>query len=1051
LNFTVYKSSAGSGKTFTLVKEYLRIALDDTADPPQRYRQILAITFTNKAASEMKERIISALKELSSPLSGQLSPLSEILVDELKLDAFTIASRARDVLRAILHNYSDFAIGTIDSFTHRIVRAFAHDLHLPVNFEVETDGQKIIREAVDVLVSRIGEDEKLTEVLIRFSEHRADDQKSWQIEQELRQIAKHLLEEDGARKAELLRKLSIDDFLLIRDKLFVTTAAFEKKIQSLAAAVWEKITAAGLLIEDFAYGKTGIAPRLKAYASGDIEKFNDENSNIRKTIESGKWFGGKTTASAKLAIESLQGEIETVWNELETIREKESGRYILRSLLLRNIYALAVLNEIEKIIFGFRTDDNIIHISEFNRIISKVVFEEPVPFIYERLGEKYNNYLIDEFQDTSVSQWQNLLPLVDNALAGNHFTMLVGDGKQAIYRWRGGEVEQFARLPQITLFSDNPLVKDREQSLKRNYSAKHLGKNYRSLSGIIQFNNSFFRQLSSLLSPTHEKIYDKQEQAWDEQKPGGYIQIEALEPDEELDSNFVSKTVQQVRSLYEEGVRLNDIAVLTRTNREGSIIASALLGAGFPVLSSESLLLKQSPAVNFLVSLLRCIDQPGDELASARALEFLVSIRKLPAPLHNQLLEFQENGKRIDVLVRKNGFAFDTAKLARLPLYQRCEEIIAAFGLAEKMDSYLLFFLDEILSYSHARNSEKTNFDEWWDERSMKASVVVPEGMNAVQVMTVHKSKGLEFPVVILPFANWKFKKQKDDLWVDLNDSLFPELPAALIPASEKLRKTPLSDLYEDEISKSRLDILNVLYVAMTRPRNRLYVLTSKAKTSKEEPKNLDELFAFALAKMEIVSENGVFSIGTPAPIQARKQLKENHIRPTAIHSVNWQDRISIRAQAPENWDLQKPGSKREESILIQILLSKIQTKADLAKAIKELQADGRLGAIPPDWLNQRAQAIISNPELEICFSANALHRIEPELILQNGKTVRPHRISEINGKVILLNFRTEEAEDKHRQQLDHAAAVLKSMGYSKIECRILYSESMKIVSWQSE
>lgn len=1049
MNFTVYKSSAGSGKTFTLVKEYLRLALDDVADPPQRYREILAVTFTNKAATEMKERIIRALEELAHPNEGKISAMAEMLTKELSLDQLTIATRARDVLKAILHNYTDFAISTIDSFTHRIVRAFAHDLQLPVNFEVETDSEKLIREAVDILISRIGEDEKLTEVLVQFSENRADDQKSWQVERELNEISKHLLSEEGATHADLLRKLTPEDFLSIRNKLRKVVAIFEERVKEIAGDIFRQMNSSGLNAEDFAYGKNGLAGRIKAYAEGNLDKFGEPNSNIQKAFDSGKLYSGKASASAKDAIESLKHAIELGWTQLEEIRENEFGTYLLRKMLLVNIYALAVLNEIEKIIFNFRAEDNIIHISEFNRIIAKVVFEEPVPFIYERLGEKYSNYLIDEFQDTSVVQWQNLLPLVDNALAGNHFTMLVGDGKQAIYRWRGGEVEQFASLPNVSGVGNNPLVKEREQSLVRNFKGLHLGKNFRSKTEVVTFNNTFFRQLSSLLTPAHLAIYEKLEQESDTKNTGGYIRIEAIQPEErKADELFIEKTVGCIQQLKAEGWSNNQIAVLSRTNREGSMLASALLDAGIPVLSTESLLLRQSPAVNFIVAMLRCIDHPGDELAGAQALEFLVSTKKIPAPLHSRLVEFGEAGKRVQEVIIKNGIDYQPEQLARLPVYQRCEELISLFGLADVFDSYLLFFLDEVLDFSHDRNAEKNGFAEWWEERSKKASVVVPEGMDAVNVMTIHKSKGLEFPVVILPFANWKFKRQKDEFWVALNDPAIPEMKTGLFSAGEKLLQTPLAPLYEAEISKSRLDLMNVLYVAMTRAAQRLYIFTTAVEKISADPRNLDELFAWTLEKAGTPFIENIFESGQPSGAPPVQQLKGIYIRPTVIHSARWENRIRIRSHAGENWDTSNPKGERDKGILFHRLFSFIETKNDLEKALGEML---RLGYCEPSeipGLKEKAEKILALNELSECFSGTGKIRREKDVLIPGKPRLRPDRVIELKEKTILLDYKTGNPLPDHREQLDRYAAVLETMGYSNIEKKIVYTGTPEVESW---
>ncbi|HLG04317.1 MAG TPA: UvrD-helicase domain-containing protein [Bacteroidia bacterium] len=1050
MNFTVYKSSAGSGKTFTLVKEYLRLALDDTADPPQRYREILAITFTNKAAAEMKERIIRALKEIADPAGGA-SAMGDILAVELKLDLRILASRARHVLEAILHNYTDFAIGTIDSFTHRIVRAFAHDLHLPVNFEVELDSDKIIRQAVDILLTRIGEDPELTKVLVAFSQSRADEEKHWSVEHDLRDIAEQLLKEEGAAYAEKLRALQPGDFLAIHSKLSKTTKIFEEKVKAIAPAVVKRAETAGLTIDDFASTGSGIMGRFTAYSNGKLDKFGDYNSKADSSYLSGKYHSGKADAAAKAEINAMQPFLTESWSKLEELRENEYGEYALRGILMQKIYATAVLNELEKIIFNFRTEDNILHISEFNRLIAKVVFEEPVPFIYERLGEKYRNYLIDEFQDTSAVQWQNLLPLIDNALAGGNFNMLVGDGKQAIYRWRGGEVEQFTGLSSTPAPHPNPLVRERLASLARNYRDKNLATNRRSKKEVVLFNNDFFHHLAARLPDGQKRIYHELKQEFLDGNDGGYVRIEALDlhngplSPEEI---FITKTVECIQQLKTEGWKYQDIAVLTRTNKEGSLLSAALLDAGIQVLSPESLLLRQSPSVNFIVAILRCIDQPSDELAGAQALEYLSAIGKLQAPLHDRLVEFRDAGKRIGNVIRAANIPFDEEHLARLPLYQRCEEIILLFGLSERFDAYLLFFLDEALKYSNDRAAEKTGFAEWWEDRSKNASVVAPEGMNAVHVMTIHKSKGLEFPVVILPFANWKFKMQKKEFWIEVDDPEVPELQTAFISANLSLLKTPKASLYEEEEDKSRLDMLNVLYVGMTRAVQQLYVYTSHVPEEVDDPRNLDSIFNYALNRMNAPFVNGVFEAGNKTPGKFPNGKAILTIQPSSIKSGRWEGRLKLRSHAAENWDISDPTGKKDRGILLHTLFAEVESPADLGPALEILLQKGLATPEQIGEFRMRAEKMMQLPELALCFAAGAKIRRESEILLPEGTVLRPDRVVELDGKTIIVDYKTGAQDQKHKHQLNRYAEALREMGYQSVERKLVYTEEMLVESW---
>jgi ATP-dependent exoDNAse (exonuclease V) beta subunit len=1047
MNFTVYRSSAGSGKTFTLVREYLRIALMDTSDPPQRYRKILAITFTNKAAAEMKERIIRSLKELSQPAAGKVSPMSTILMEELQLDAMTLATRASNVLRAILHNYTDFAIGTIDSFTHRIVRAFAHDLRLPVNFEVETDDDKLIREAVDILIGKIGEEPQLTELLVQFSASKADEEKTWQIERELREIGKELVKEEGVRNAELLRGLSVADFMNISEKLKKSRKAFEEKIISIAKEAVELITTNGLVVGDFSNTNSGIAGRLFAYSAGRLDNYAVPNKNIDKLFAGGKWHSGTASKTAQATIAGIQNALENLWKKLEALTEDEYPAYVFHKMLQQNIFAIAVLNEIERIIFSFRTEQNILHISEFNRIISRIVFAEPVPFIYERLGEKYSNYLIDEFQDTSVVQWQNLLPLIENSLAGNFFNMLVGDGKQAIYRWRGGEVEQFAKLPNVIDPSGNPLVKEREQSLIRNFRPLHLGINYRSKSEIVTFNNNFFRILSEKLGLSSKIIYDQLEQEFIPSKEGGYIRIEELEPDDEDKAAiYISKTLERIQLLRSEGWDYSDIAILVRTNNEGASIAGALIENAIPVLSSDSLLLKQSAIVTFMVSILRCIDFPQDELSGAQVLEYLVSTKHIQMPLHECLKLYSDSKNNLQEVFRKNNIPLDLLRCSRLPIYQRCEEIITCFHLGEHSDSYLVFFLDEILNYTNSRNKDKNDFFAYWDDRSKNASVVVPAGMNAVTVMTIHKSKGLEFPVVILPFANWKVDKAGVKKWITFSDPEIPELKTALVPLSKELLLTPFGSVYEEERDKTLLDALNVLYVGMTRPEHRLYVFT-EAVDDKESP-TVSYFFRSALERMNIPFLDHVAEKGNPTAPEKRKENEIACIRPASIQSHSWEDRVQIRSTSADHWEQNDATGSRDKGKLLHEILADITTASDIDSALEKAIQEGVTDAKEAKQLSELLNQLVSLPGLEAGFSGKGKIRRETELLLPNGKRLRPDRVIENAQETIIIDYKTGAPDDRYKKQLDGYAEVLKEMGYSNIKKKIVYTETMKVESW---
>jgi ATP-dependent helicase/nuclease subunit A len=1025
-NFTVYKSSAGSGKTFTLVKEYLKLALADEADPPQVYKHILAVTFTNKAAAEMKQRIISALKELSQAQPGKPSAMAAALGSELLLDPFTLADRAQRVLKAILHNYTDFAIGTIDAFVHRIVRAFAFDLHLPVNFEVETDADKLLRQAVDLLIGRIGSDEQLTEVLVQFAEAKTEEDRNWQIEQELLATARHLLGEEGAAKAERLRNLSLTDFLGFRDTLRKSTEAFKATIKKTAAQGVQLIELSGIPVSAFYHGSSGVPKWFDDLAEGTLEKLADYSSYVKHSFEEDKWYAAKTPAAQKEAIDQLKPRLSELHAKLFALRDAHYGTYVVHTLLLKNIYAIAALNEVEKLIFSFRAEQNIVHISEFNRIISKIVFAEPVPFIYERLGERYTNYLIDEFQDTSVLQWQNLLPLIDNALGGGNFTMLVGDGKQAIYRWRGGEVEQFARLPYVKQENDSEIIADRQQSLIRNYRGLQLARNYRSKTEIVTFNNTLFRLLAQDLTADYTTIYDKLEQESDENNTGGSVCIERLTPEKGDDEKelHVQRTLEKVHELRAQGWELQDIAILTRTNSEGSRIAAALLDAGYPVISSESLLISRSPAVGFVLAVLRIIELPSDAIARSQVLSFLVSTGRLSGTLHSRLEEAAETG--LAALLNKHNLIFSDLVLARMPLYQRCEEIIRRFGLDAEPDAYLLFFLDEVLSFGMGRGNNPADFLNWWNERSYKASVVVPEGMNAVRVMTIHKSKGLEFPVVIFPFANWKFDTSRKELWIELNDEALPGLETAVVTANESLTHTAYAAQYEEERNKSLLDHLNVLYVALTRPEHRLYVFTGRSsKDAVTQLNSASDCFARFLAATGEDAEETMYLLGEDTPPPAHQRKPGEFLHTGAAKVTDWTQRISIRSHARELWT-HETENIRDKNKLLRLLFSHCRSAEDAQQAARRLVLEGVAEDTQAFLLVHDAAQLMLKNELQPFFDAASRITTNAELLLPKTGSIQIDRVVETGEKIMLLNFVTGMPAKARREILLAASALEK-------------------------
>lgn len=1046
MNFTVYRSSAGSGKTFTLVKEYLKIALADEHENPFRFKKILAITFTNKAAQEMKDRVIRALKELSAPAAGELSPLAKILTLELGLDAAKLAIRAENLLRAILHNYSDFAIGTIDSFTHRIVRSFAYDLGLPVNFEVETEKDELLQKAVDKLMSMIGTDPGITNTLIRFSEEKTDAEKGWQIESELKSTAEFLLQESGTLYAERLHTLSLDDFTEIRSRLYQLTKSFEDRITLLSQKALDLMKSSGVDESDISQGNRGIAAWFRKVNDCEYKALTQPNTLVVKTIETDAWASGTAKKNGKdKIINSIAPSLKEIYLQVQSFAKENYPAYITRNAVRRHLYSLAVLNELEKIIRGLREEENKVHISEFNHIISKVVIEQPVPYIFEKLGARYSHFLVDEFQDTSILQWENLLPLLENGLAENNFSMVVGDAKQAIYRWRSGDVEQFVSLPKLVNKTDNPLMRDREQSLVRHYREEELSKNFRSRKEIVDFNNNLFLSLASQLSDPFNSIYLRVVQEIKPGNNGGYVELRFPVREgsrEEIYAGYTHEAVTLVKQLLSEGWNKNEIALLVRENKHGSLLANALIAEGIPVLSSDSLLIRNSPLISCVVALLRVLEHPEDKIALTFVAEYLNKTGRSNYPLHN----IKANNARLKEILAAAGVHEELGNLSVLPLYQQCESIVRIVFPSEQKNAWIVFFLDELLRFSGSRNPDRQSFFGWWEDRSRNASVVIPEGTDAVNIMTIHKSKGLEFPVVILPYLDWKRKAGAKELWVELNDAEIDNLEVAVVTESDELKESTVRDQYLRESDRKVLDQMNVLYVACTRAVDHLYVLSEKGKEEGNDPTNvvtwLNSAFKGEIAHNEIVSYGS-----REKPVRTREEKPQSEFIPLSAGEGKWTGKIRVRKFSEEAWSATAITAAKEYGILVHSLLKRIQSVNDIPEVIASAINSGFIAADQSPELTEMLNNVVSHATLREFFAGENRTYSESDIIVPGDHTARPDRVVVRGNEAIVLEYKSGAESDEHIHQVKHYKSVLERMGYQKIGARLIYLNPLKIVN----
>ena len=1028
MSFTVFRSSAGSGKTYTLVKEYLKMILLDPGD----FRHILAITFTNKAANEMKDRILKSLEEMAKgdqsvekSVTGTLVPA---LMIETGLTKAEIGPSAKRALEMILHNYADFAIGTIDGFSHKLIRTFAHDFGLPVNFNVELDSDELLTTAVDLLFDRVGDDKELTTLLVNFLETHMDEDQGWNIDIILARFARILLDEEGQRQIVKLKQLSLGTFQKISETLYLEIRKFEATVRDFGKQANDLIKAENIPLSAFFQGDKGIGKYFSNLSAGRMDKL-EPNSYVVSTVEEDKWFSGKATISERRAIESIKDGLLDIYEKLGQETDRHKTDYLLRKLVAKTIYPLAVLNEIERVLNEFKRQNNLVHISEFNARIAGIVMNEPIPFIFERLGEKYHHLFIDEFQDTSALQWMNYVPLIENALAGGFFNLVVGDGKQAIYRWRSGDVEQFNALPAISGSNDNVILRQRQQALTSHYQKIDLCQNFRSKAEIVEFNNCFFRSVANrALANGMEKIYEGLEQTYDPDNTGGYISLSFLDLEEEnvkYNEKTLSRVLEIVRNAAVDGYSWHDMAVLCRSNKNASKIARFLLENGIDVLSSESLLVNNSPKVRFIIAWLRFLFESRNDIVIAEIRQFLQAA---------DTNDFRTRHEQDAYLV--------------LPVYDLCETLIRKYNLNTGTDAYLQFFLDAVLKFSVKVSTGAVEFLGWWEKNKDKYSIIVPEGIDAVRVMTIHKAKGLQFPLVILPFALDTRKNTKTYLWVNLEESVAPGLETAILRTEKVMETTVYKDLYADEQQKSMLDLVNLLYVAMTRPEERLYILSKSASAIRETPDSWPLFFDHFLRSEGLWrEEQSTYEFGTPSNhIRKLHKEKVDIIVLNTLTNSDWRNKIHIKMRAPYGWDTDQHVDKPQWGTRIHTILSWIRTEKDVPVAVVKAIQTGLFENADHGSLENIIWKVVRNPRLSRYFSDQVKVKIEAEILLPDGSFYRPDRVVFDGDQVTILDYKSGKPHESHPVQLLRYAGFMAQMGYTNIRKALVYLEPTVLV-----
>lgn len=1055
--FKIYKASAGSGKTFTIVKEYLTLCLGDNADA---YREILAVTFTNKAANEMKAKILRFLLGISEGSSkGDIRQMRSYLILALGIEERELIRRAKQLYIKILHNYSDMAVCTIDSFVQRLSRSFAKELDLPGHYSVILDNDDLIDEIIQRLSDEIGKDQFITKILSEFVEFNLSEETSWNVKKLIGEFIEKLLSEDAYRKGNYKNFIDLDEEKYKTIKKYVHSEN-EKTKESLSLII-KNIEAEenrlGITNQDYnGKAKTGLPSVKKKMQEG-------KSSVTTATIE--KILSGEKNWNDAKSLVSDNSIVSVYSNAIEKYKSLYSKKLIFETIE-KDLYLYVLRNHVFELIREYIAETSQVHISEFNKRISDILGDCSVPFIYERIGERYRHYFIDEFQDTSVLQWQNFLPLMENSLSFGNMNMIVGDAKQSIYRFRSGEVEQIINLPKIYKRPEGEFGLRCEEQFVSSAQKMTLGTNFRSSKNVIKFNNTFFRYAGRLLKSGD--VYNDAEQVYDPQKPDGFVSVEVFHGEmktAEYKEKVKASMLKQILALHKQGVDYKDITILVRSNSDGTDIADYLVANGIEVLSAESVLLQSSDKVQLIVNTLKLMVNDKNPVTKL-AIDYFACGDARPCVSTNDYASYN--------------------------IYDTCVQICKSNNFNILEDVFLQYFMNMVHEWQSRHSAGISDFLEFWEKKKSKLAVQITGDLDCVNIMTIHKAKGLEFKVVIYPYADTNLKSSftQSEIWIQCADNQYtkdiPYLDAFLLKLSkEKLTGTIFEKLVETENNKTMLDNLDIMYVAMTRAKNMLFVYTNDKKPSeksdnsynlftdffedslldiqhKKNPSDdaaFDDFFVhnneFGIVEGEEQTSFNYGNFDATLLNIKEKDTKDDEVKilelkegEQASTTLNWFDKLQVDADPTMIWAEKGSFMPEEWGSLVHQILSKIKTIDDAERALRPYVNDGTIDEEQAAKLLDTFRKVTDIPELKPAFSADAVVKNEMDIHTYDGRIIRPDRYAETPHGTILIDYKTGKAHEEYFNQLqDYTAALMQMNGNQSIKAYLVYlGDEIKLV-----
>ena len=1081
---TIYKASAGSGKTFTLSVKYIELLIIN----PMSFKSTLAVTFTNKATEEMKTRILSQLYGIWKQLPKSKDYIKRIKEDLGVTEQF-MAERARIALLNIVHNYSYFRIETIDSFFQSVLRNLARELDLTANLRIELNDRQIESVAVDELIDSLGERDELLKWILGYIKENIDDDKNWNVIGHIKSFGENIFREfyktNSKRLNLLLHEEGFFDEYTKRIRSIRDEAA--KAMGEAAERFFEALQTRGLTVDDLSYGKSGPAAYFLKMQNA---QYDDSiiTGRVKKALNDGSadnWT--KKTASAEVR-DFAASTLVPLLSEAEKTRQLNWRMYGSAVLTLKHLNQLRLLNSIERKVREMNAEANRFLLSDTHTLLHSLIKDTDSPFIFEKIGTRLENVMIDEFQDTSTVQWQNFKVLLEECMSHSEEqgNLIVGDVKQSIYRWRSGDWRMLNNIEREFPYIQSEL------------NVTTLADNYRSTRRVIEFNNAFFKRAAELecdalkaccdngaeLSEQLSKAYKDVKQNVCERKltSGGYVRIDLL-PQEDYVDQTLAIVIDTVDDLLQRGAEPHDIAIIVRSNNIIQQIAEhfAQTRPNIKIVSDEAFRLDNSVALNIIVAAMHCLSHEEDKLTKAFiAKAYLTKVNGTDQDTANRLISTEEGTES----VLPNDYIAHREELKAMPLYELAERLYKIFRLEtiKGEDAYVYAFFDCLTDFLTNNTACLDDFVDEWNE-TFSAKTIQAKAVDGIRLITIHKSKGLEYKHVLIPFCDWRLEKG-NTIWCQPTEAPFNKLPLVPIDFSAKqMAGTIYEQDYMVEHLQNCVDNLNLLYVAFTRAEESLFVIARRGNASLRSnvienaiaDMNLSDCLlegnkedskaslTLTYGSLDIAQKdrnttpndnNRQENIFTPMVNNIEMEMHSFDCKAEFKQSNKSQD--FINETYDDEAQQQQQQAYIKTGLLLHYLFATIETTDDVDSCLLNMQMQGLFdeSVITAERLKGLLHKRFANPMVRDWFSGewtlfNECTILEHNPITDEVREHRPDRVMKRGDEVVIVDFKFGKPQPAHADQIRRYISLTNSMGYTDVKGYLwyVYSDTIEEVS----